>query len=156
MGKQMIADRLRKHSEPAEGGCIVWTAYRKGGYGWMTINKRQHFTHRVAYELAHGSIPAGLCVCHQCDNPACINPAHLFAGTHTENMADMRAKGRRRNRLVGEAQPNAKLTEAAVLAVREAVGVSTSQLARDYGVSIQTMDAVRKGRTWKHVGLLNG
>jgi hypothetical protein len=81
------------------GDCWVWTAsLDRKGYGQIAItangSKRPRGAHRVAWELTHGPIPSGLCVCHRCDNPRCVRPDHLFLGTVGDNNRDMWRKGR--------------------------------------------------------------
>jgi hypothetical protein len=76
-------------------GCWLWRGSRDGeGYGYVQVLSRPINTHRIAYFIANGPIAKGLEICHRCDTPLCVNPEHLFAATHAENMRDMREKGR--------------------------------------------------------------
>jgi hypothetical protein len=93
-----VAERLKeKATTDPVTGCVVWRgAHTTAGYGVMTIGGKSFYTHRLAYELEHGALPPGVHVLHRCDNPPCINASggHLFAGSDSDNMRDMAAKGR--------------------------------------------------------------
>jgi len=78
--------------------CWLWTGSKTPkGYGHMRINGKNVYVHRLSYQIHHGPIPDKIEVCHTCDNPPCINPSHLFLGTHAENIEDSKKKGRRIN-----------------------------------------------------------
>ena len=100
--------------------------------------------------LHHGPIPVGLCVCHHCDNPACVNPEHLFLGTQADNMRDRDAKGRQQR---GERHCKAKLDTRRVLAVRRdrAEGMAYAAIVEKYGVSSGCIQNIVNRKTWKHL-----
>ena len=126
--------------------CWLWTAARGGnGYGLFRIGRIVQPAHRFSWEIHNGPIPEGLFVLHRCDNPLCVNPAHLFLGTQADNMADRNAKGRTSR---GEAHGEAKLTEAQVREIR-ASRESQRAIAKRLGVAQTTISDIRKGKTWK-------
>ena len=136
-----------------ENDCWEWTACcDAGGYGMLGIDGKTHRAHRLSFEMHYCDIPDGLCVCHHCDKPPCVNPRHLFVGTHTENSADRDRKGRNVYQF-GESHHNAKLTEDDVrdiLSRRYVPGVQV-RVAREFGVSQGVISLIRSRETWKHL-----
>lgn len=131
--------------------CWPWTAAKdKDGYGKFGVGGRTIRSNRYAYAVTSGEIPHGLFVCHICDNPACCNPGHLWAGTNADNLADKAAKGRAPH---GSGHPNAKLTERDVVEIKDllAMGVPTAMVADIFGVVRRTVADISNGNTWGHV-----
>ncbi len=140
-------------------GCWEWQGQRDmKGYAVINIRRAvgRHVpmgAHRLSWQLAYGDIPPGLEVCHRCDNPLCVRPDHLFLGTHRENMADMRAKGRQSNGdgcCRGERHGMSKLTEANVREILVSAERGTALAAR-FGVTPTMVCAIRRRRSWRHI-----
>lgn len=138
--------------------CWEWTGALDGhGYGQMLVNKKGISAYRFAWQTFYGEIPKGMSVCHKCDNPICVNPLHLFLGTHADNMADMAAKGRADNgHLQGEDHPMCKLTEKDVLEIRRVYITSHKEfgavpLAKKYNVTSSMIYLIAKRKSWKHI-----
>lgn len=135
------------------------------GYGCYRFDGRQQMAHRVSYQLTRGAIPAGLLICHTCDNPPCVNPAHLFLGSYADNNRDASRKGRAafgdRNgtrthpEVVkrGGANPNAKLDEDAVrwIRVMYSLGSTQREIAEQFGIAQTVAGDAVTGRQWGHV-----
>lgn len=94
--KRPVEERFAEKVSPEPNtGCHLWMgAADPLGYGRFGRRNRVYLAHRVAWELRHGPIPAGMCLCRRCDNPACVNPGHLFLGTRIDNNRDRDQKGR--------------------------------------------------------------
>ena len=146
------------------GECWPWKGHLSDkGYGvWETANpRRRMYAHRTAYELLVGSVPDGLQVLHACDNPPCCRPDHLWLGTHADNMADMKAKGRAKSggsfkAHPGERNGNAKLNEAAVKFIRAVYKprhpeFGARALGRHFDVSHAKVSQIVLRKAWAHV-----
>lgn len=153
--EQVLADfkaRLKRSPE----GCLEWQGARDpNGYGRIFWEERVQLAHRAAYDAFVGPIPAGMNVCHRCDNPPCCEPTHLFIGSQADNHADMTRKGRGSvpPSKLGTESSQSKLTEADVRAIRKArsEGIPVTTLAAQYGVSTSSLSAAATRKTWKHV-----
>lgn len=136
---------------PDPNGCWVWRGLTStGGYGLVTIHYKMYRTHQLAYELMTGPIPPGALVLHSCDNPPCVNPAHLRLGTDKDNALDRVARGRQ---IQGTVHHNAKLTDDAVRDIRRlhAAGANISQLSRQFDINRHQIRDVIRRKWWKHV-----
>lgn len=131
--------------------CWEWTGTKnRDGYGQFGRGVfLPKLAHRAAWVLTYGPIPEGMCVLHRCDNPGCVNPSHLWLGTHADNVADRHKKCRTRV-LRGEEQWMSKLTEDRV---REIIASDNRgvDLARRFGVSQATISMIRTKRRWRHI-----
>jgi hypothetical protein len=134
-------------------GCWLWTAGTdQHGYGqiWENSTKRWK-AHRLSFTLHCGPIPSGLHVLHQCDNPFCVNPDHLFLGTPADNAADKVAKGRARGPgYFGTKHWCAKITQEIADEIRllSLSGRSQRKLAAQFGLAKPTVQSILRGRTW--------
>lgn len=131
-------------------GCWEWGASKdKKGYGRFRFAGRKQLVHRVAYQLYIGEIPSGMCVCHHCDNPSCVNPSHLFVGTQADNIRDRDSKGRGYDRH-GEKHGKAKLTASQVIDIRKrhGDGERDADLARQYGVTQTAIYCIVRYLSW--------
>ena len=135
-------------------GCWEWKrATQRNGYGVARFNGKTVRAHRLAYEIANGQrVSPSLDVCHHCDNRACVNPDHLFAGTRADNMQDCAAKKRLvMPHLYGEMCPASKLSEDDVRAIRSIRGISQREIGRRYNVDKGTIAHILHRKTWRHI-----
>ncbi len=143
---------LAKVCPEPNGGCWLWRGMVVGsGYGMVRFERRMYPAHRLAWKLFRGEIAQGLAVCHKCDVRICVNPEHLFLGTHAENMKDMKEKGRSPH---GDEHSRSKLTAKTVSRIKAMLAqghMRVSEIARAFGVTHATIDCIAKGKTWRHV-----
>ena len=182
--KKDVSERFWEKVDTSGGPDACWEWQRakdKWGYGHFKFyidGKFVQLSHRVAYYLANNELPADLCVCHRCDNPACCNPQHLFLGTVADNNQDMmrkgrlyrfskeeisrgaqkggllmktRSKGNNAPSMNGESNPQSKLTRSQVDSIREmrANGFSLKDIAAAFSVSTTNVHAICSWQLWK-------
>lgn len=124
--------------------CWLWNGHGDGrGYGFIRFNAKQWRTHQFSWMLHFGPIPSGMYVCHTCDNPRCVHPAHLFLGSHADNMRDKANKGR----------AAMKVTADDVKAIKQKLnlGISQKAIAADFRVDQSLISRISTGKIWRHV-----
>lgn len=152
---------VRKVDFRGPNGCWVWRGHKNNkGYGQVRYNKVCYLAHRFAYALFRAPVPAGVSVCHTCDN-RCVNPSHMFLGTQKDNMRDMIAKGRGAHQrgthkvYRGSQNGSSRLNESQVREIKQALRFPrrglVPELARRFGVDPRTIDFIRVGHTWSHI-----
>ena len=143
-------DRLWNRTDRSNG-CWIWLGAKvTDGYGEIMVNGKQIRTHRLAWELTNGSIPKGMCVCHRCDNPSCINPKHLFLGTNNDNIQDRIKKGRRGGPKGGENYISSKLKSFQIKEIRMLKGeMSERKIAEEYHIGKSQVHRIVSKQCWK-------
>lgn len=124
-------------------GCWLWTGRKQHGYGQFDTDGDCILSHRYSWGLANGTIPdgnsrEGLCVLHKCDVPACVNPSHLFLGTHIDNMNDKMAKGRAYSRL----------TRTQAMAIKQSP-LPLPEISATFGISKALACMIKSGKRWR-------
>ena len=143
-----LSEKLKNYK--VINNCWIWQGSKlSDGYGMICYQYKTLRAHRVSYEFHKGPIGDKV-VCHQCDNPLCINPDHLFLGTQLDNIKDMMAKGRHSNHKGWAGQPKAKLDAEKVRFIRKST-LSYAELGRMFGVRLNTIKEAKLGITWKKI-----
>lgn len=153
--REILFQRISAKIAKSPAGCWEWTGTKnRCGYGmvWLSVGLRNEGAHRAMYVLVFGELPEGLIVMHKCDNPACVNPDHLKAGTNAENAKDAAIKGRT-FRSIGSKSGKAKLTEGLALQAMRlvAAGSAFKEVAARFGVSHFCLRRVKDGSRWPHL-----
>lgn len=148
------ADRFHASYVVDRNGCWIWQQSTIGqGYGGFRVGstknntRRRAYAHRYSWELHNNrQVPNGMLVCHHCDIPLCVNPAHLFLGTSADNFRD----SKRKNRHAHGERANAKLTKEQALEIIRSPE-SNRELARRFGIGDVQVSRIKHGLRWRHL-----
>lgn len=164
--------RFEFYSANRGDACWEWSGPKNTqGYGVLFLNVNKDNgrrkvvpAHRFSYTKFKGEIPEGMCLMHSCDNPGCVNPSHLSAGTWAQNNADRSTKGRSGKKTYSEAERlrysemfrgsgswTAKLTEDQAREIKYCTSMGCMKLAKIYNISTSVVKSIRSGKSWKHV-----
>ena len=136
--------------------CWLWVGGKnKAGYGTFHLGKGKQAAHRVSYQLHIGPIPESdeyhkTSVCHKCDNPSCVNPDHLFLGSHSDNMKDMVKKERNIGYKSGGENINSSITDEIAKEIKYG-NFSYSKRPKHIDIGKSAFYSIRRGETWKHI-----
>ncbi len=142
---------------PHLGKCWIWNGdirpSRSGEYGDIRVRGKHIRAHRAAWMIERGPIPDNFVVGHECDNPRCVNPLHLFIGTQRENILDMNKKGRQAR---GEWNGNSTFSEDEIRSIRTRYsnGETQKEIGATFGVRQTTISRIVTGRSWKHIPVI--
>lgn len=164
MFSEKVLDRFWRQVRKNKGGCWLWTGKPgNGGYGRFTLKRngryKPYLAHRLSMSIYLGRwINIGICVLHNCpggDNPACVNPAHLWLGSYADNNRDTIRKGRFKHHggFIGTKHPMHKLSEKDIRNIRLRLqkGEPGQRIAKSLGVHHSTIYSIRDGESWSHV-----
>jgi hypothetical protein len=146
--KKLFEERIKKTPS-----CWIWIGLLSPqGYGRIKIRQKQKVASRLSWEIHYGEIPKGMIICHKCDNPACVNPEHLFIGRHKDNTHDMIRKKRKHSN-IGENNPMVILNEEKVKEIRKLhqSGKKIKEIAEGYNLKYFTCLDVVNRRNWRHI-----
>lgn len=133
----------------ADQECWGWRgSLHRNGYGQFSLGKKKHLAHRFSFFLFTGVDPGAFKVCHSCDNPACVNPHHLWLGTTKQNAEDCNRKGRRPAK---ETHWNAKLKTGDIIAIKRLreMGATQREIAALFGIQQMQVSRIVRGLRWK-------
>ena len=133
-----------KYEAVTESGCWIWVAQTNAkGYGRLRNDGGSTYAHRISYQLYKGEVPGDMLVLHSCDNPTCVNPAHLRLGTNSDNMIDMYQRNRFPNQTL-----NTKTAKIIYNRCKE--GAKQVDLAKEFKVHFSTISDIATGKAWQH------